>query len=95
VGLVLCAILGLLVLANRRARARAEGPGATAVRLTAQHSVHVVEVEGKRLLVGVGPSGAPSLLCELDARSARPEVEAPDASAPAPRDEPRVGWDGF
>lgn len=36
------------------------------VRLTAQDSVHVVELEGRRLLVGTGASGPPRLICELD-----------------------------
>lgn len=97
VGLLLSAVLGLLMLANRRVRARAEGAGAKSVRLTAQHSLHVVEVEGKRLLVGVGPSGAPALLCELDGERASTPAPAPASSGSSaePRVGPQVGWDGF
>lgn len=87
VGLVLAVILGALTLANRRVRARAGEDGRSCVRLTAQHSVHVVEVEGRRLLVGVGPTGAPHLLCDLDADASPHDGEVVEPGA-------GVGWDG-
>lgn len=57
---------GLLVLLvslrlTRRTGSRSERP----IALTSQHRLHVVEVEGRRLLVGTGPSGPPQLLVEL------------------------------
>lgn len=39
--------------------------GRERVILTDQHTVQVVEIGGVRLLVGTGPSGAPSVLAEL------------------------------
>ncbi len=33
--------------------------------LTQAHRLHVVEIEGRRLLVGTGPSGPPQLVTEL------------------------------
>jgi flagellar biogenesis protein FliO len=35
------------------------------IPLGAGHRLHVVEVEGRRLLIGTGPSGPPQLLTEL------------------------------
>jgi hypothetical protein len=70
VGLVLLALLVLLSALNRRSRGRS-GAGRQTVALTGQHAVHVVEIAGRRLLVGTGPSGAPRVLAELG------EVEAP------------------
>jgi hypothetical protein len=35
--------------------------------LTPQHQLHVVELAGRRLIVGTGPAGAPRLVCELPA----------------------------
>ena len=40
--------------------------GSRSIRLGTGHAVHVVEVEGRRLLIGTGPDGAPSLLTELE-----------------------------
>ncbi len=69
-GLVL--LLVLLRGLNRRAGRglgvlRRPGSEASPTRqvLTAQHSVHVVELGGCRLLVGTGPSGAPRVLADL------------------------------
>ena len=44
------------------------------VRLTAEHAVHVVEVAGRRWMLGTGPAGAPSLLAELPAPEDAPDV---------------------
>ncbi len=49
-----------------------QGRGSRTIRLGTGHAVHVVEVEGRRLLIGTGPDGAPRLLTELDA--AAPEA---------------------
>jgi hypothetical protein len=50
-------------------RRRGGLPGApgrrTSVGLGPAHALHVVELEGRRLLVGTGPSGAPALLLDL------------------------------
>jgi hypothetical protein len=54
--------LGLLVLA--RMRRAAAGPPKL-ISLGSGHHLHVVEVEGRRLLIGTGPSGPPQLLTEL------------------------------
>ncbi len=35
------------------------------IPLTGQHRVHVIEVEGRRMLIGTGPDGPPQLICEL------------------------------
>ncbi len=37
-----------------------------AIRLTATDSLHVIELEGKRLLVGTGAGASPRLICELE-----------------------------
>lgn len=59
VALLLLAWLGRGVRGERHERAR------TVVSLTPAHAVHVVEVAGRRLLVGTGPGGPPQLLLEL------------------------------
>lgn len=61
VGLVL--LLALLVLARLTRRA-GKAPQKIIV-LGAGHRLHVVELEGRRLLIGTGPSGPPQLLSEL------------------------------
>ena len=48
------------------------------VALGSHHALHVVELDGRRLLVGTGPGAAPRLLTEL-----RPAaVEPPEAHGP-------------
>ncbi len=61
VGLGLLLALLVLVRVSRGART---GPQKI-ITLGAGHRLHVVEVEGRRLLVGTGPSGPPQLLTEL------------------------------
>jgi hypothetical protein len=47
-------------------RARAGEPGIVQpIRLGAHHALHIVTVEGRRLLVGTGPGAAPQLICDL------------------------------
>jgi hypothetical protein len=69
-GLVLLAVLGGLAWLQRHLGGGG-GPSrrAETVALTRDHAVHVVELGGRRLLVGTGPSGAPRVLAEL------PELE--------------------
>lgn len=68
VALVLIATLAGLHWLNGRGLPGLGGPtrGSRTIRLGTGHSVHVVEVEGRRLLIGTGPDGAPSLLTELE-----------------------------
>ncbi|MEZ4450765.1 MAG: flagellar biosynthetic protein FliO [Nannocystaceae bacterium] len=64
-GAVLAAMFVFLALLGRRLGGRASA-NRTVIGLGGQHRLHVLEVDGRRLLVGTGPSGPPSLLCELD-----------------------------
>ena len=84
VGLVLLALLVGLVLLNRRVRPQVRRPKGSFTRLTAQQGVHLLEIEGRRLLIGTGPTGAPRLVCDLTGPPGR------GSEAPAER---RVGWD--
>ncbi|MEE9384225.1 MAG: hypothetical protein V3V08_12540 [Nannocystaceae bacterium] len=34
-------------------------------QLTRDHRLHLVEVDGERMIVGTGPAAAPSLICRL------------------------------
>jgi hypothetical protein len=94
-GGLLVALL-LLVWLGRGARVRGQARPRTVVGLTPAHALHVVEVDGRRLLVGTGPSGPPRLLMEL----AEPATSAWSASPPAALDAPpwvadvasREGW---
>jgi hypothetical protein len=73
IGAVLLGLLILLSLLGRRLRGG--NAGRESVALTGQHAVHVVEIAGRRLLLGTGPSGAPRVLAELG------EVEAVELEA--------------
>jgi hypothetical protein len=67
VALGLALISGLLWLAGGRFRGlRASSASTRAIRLTATDSLHVVELEGRRLLVGTGTGAPPRLICELE-----------------------------
>jgi hypothetical protein len=70
IGAVLLGLLAILSHLTRRLRGGGAGQGRQSVALTGQHAIHVVEIAGRRLLVGTGPSGAPRVLAELG------EVEA-------------------
>lgn len=61
VGLGLLLVLLVLI---RFARGSARLP-TKVIALGTGHRLHVVELEGRRLLVGTGPSGPPQLLTEL------------------------------
>lgn len=69
VTLVLCALLFAALWMRRRLE---QGGAGESVRLTGEHSVHVVTVEGRRWMLGTGPAGPPTLLAEL--ADAPPEV---------------------
>ncbi len=70
VGLVIAALVGSS-LALRRLRGRV-GPGRPGrmVALTGQHALHVVELDGRRMVIGTGPSGAPQFVCDLGPEAA-------------------------
>ncbi len=82
VGAVLLGLLALLSLLSRRLRGGASGSRET-VALTGQHAVHVVEIAGRRLLVGTGPSGAPRVLAELAEVGPAPQAQEAPVEAPA------------
>jgi len=65
VGVVLLALLVGLALLNRRLSPGPPSAARASLRLTPQHGVHVLELEGRRLLIGTGPTGPPRLICEL------------------------------
>ena len=44
---------------------RAASPSQS-IRLNASDSLHVIEIEGRRLLVGTGAGAPPRLICELE-----------------------------
>ncbi|HLT38996.1 MAG TPA: flagellar biosynthetic protein FliO [Enhygromyxa sp.] len=74
VGGVLVGLLAMLSHLTRRIRGGGAGHGRQTVALTGQHAIHVVEIAGRRLLVGTGPSGAPRVLVELgEAEAVEPE----------------------
>ncbi len=86
VGLALLGLFGVLAAVNRRGTASGwgTGRGATMVRLSPEHAVHVVEVEGRRWLVGTGPASAPAVLAEL---GSSPDLGLADiSSTPRPSD---------
>lgn len=88
-GLGLAVIVGGLAWTSRRVH----GPRSSTrlVRLTPQDAVHVVEIDGRRLLVGTGAGGAPRLLCELDPAASDIGGFATDQDVPGGRAGLRVG----
>ncbi|MFV8749219.1 hypothetical protein ACNOYE_01580 [Nannocystaceae bacterium ST9] len=78
VGLTLgAALLGTSWIAKRM---RAGAGARQSVALTGQHAVHVVELEGERLVIGTGPSGAPRLIARLPALEVPPTPAAPPSN---------------
>ncbi|RMG96107.1 MAG: hypothetical protein D6705_12020 [Deltaproteobacteria bacterium] len=63
-GALALAAAGLWWVRRHQEAARARGVLGT-VRLGTSHALYVVEVEGRRLLVGTGPGGAPEVLADL------------------------------
>jgi hypothetical protein len=74
VGLVLLALVVVLWALQRRARGAGRHRKGPVVALTPQHALHVVDIEGRRFLVGTGPTGAPRLLSKLDRHAGCGEV---------------------
>ena len=74
VGVALLVLLGALAALNLRLKGQGllgvRAPSRQVVRLSAEHALHVVEIDGRRLLVGTGPGGAPRLVTELEAAPA-------------------------
>jgi len=64
-GGVFAVMFVFLALLGRRLGSRRASATRAVFAVTGQHRLHVVEVDGRRLLVGTGPSGPPSLVCEL------------------------------
>lgn len=68
-------MLGVVVLLGRwlhgRRRSESVALSRWTVSLGGQQALHVVELDGRRLLVGTGPAAAPRLLLELESRSGR------------------------
>lgn len=62
--LVALGLLLVLAVLVRLTRGAGKLP-AKVIALGSGHRLHVVELEGRRLLVGTGPSGPPQLLTEL------------------------------
>lgn len=62
--LVALGLLLLLLVLVRVSRGTSKSP-AKVITLGGGHRLQVVELEGRRLLVGTGPSGPPQLLTEL------------------------------
>ena len=63
------AICGGIIAAGRRFLPQGAGGGVKVigrVSLSPKHSVYLLEVGRRRLLVGAGPQGAPALISELD-----------------------------
>ena len=59
-------LLAVLIVAVWMRRRLEHGhAGGRSVRLTGEHAVHVVTVEGRRWMIGTGPAGPPTLLAEL------------------------------
>ena len=84
--------LGAVLVGVGVVRRRASG-SATGRRLPLgpQHAVHVVEVEGRRYLMGTGPGAAPQILDRLPDRASAAPAAAP---APSPAEPPGVGVGG-
>jgi len=77
VGLLLGLASGLLMWLGKRGRA-ADPSVVRTIRLSPQHAVYVVAIEDRRLLIGVGPTSSPGLICDLAERpkGARVDVGA-------------------
>jgi hypothetical protein len=65
-GLLLAGLLGAALWLRHRIELRGS-PGGRAIRLTADHALHVVDVRGRTYVIGTGPAGPPALLSELPA----------------------------
>lgn len=66
-GLLLATVAGLVWWTRRTPASHGE-----AIRLSAEHAVHVVDVAGRRWLIGTGPAGPPALIAELPPERGEP-----------------------
>lgn len=82
VGLVLLALFAALSWLARRLPRGALSSDAKRLVLTPEHTVHVIEAGGLRLLVGTGPSSAPQVLARLG-EIEHAEAEPLSAAKPA------------
>lgn len=81
--------LGLCVIVGMAATARKLAPAGGSrklrligrVGLSPKHSVHVLQVGRRVLLLGAGPQGAPTLLAELDPIDDEPSPTTPEDPA--------------
>ncbi len=80
IALALLALLAATLWLRRRVESQALGPGGRSVRLTAEHAVHVVHIEGRRWMIGTGPAGSPTLLAELPSPLGSPVPESAGSS---------------
>lgn len=72
-GVVLLILFALLAMLTRRVQIKRAHDIAKIINLTQQHQLHIVELAGRNLLIGTGPQGAPSLLCELEPCQQKPK----------------------
>jgi hypothetical protein len=76
-GLLSLAAVGAWRLMERKA-GRLGAPVRT-IRLTHQHALHVVELDGRRLVIGTGPAAAPRLVDAGPTPEIATEVTSEDA----------------
>jgi hypothetical protein len=75
VSAVLLGLLGLLTFLSRRLRGGGGFRGRKIIPLTGQHSLHVVELDGVRMVVGTGPGGPPRFISELPSGTDGPAAD--------------------
>lgn len=80
VGLLLGLAAGLLMWLGKRGRT-VDPSVLRTIRLSPHHAVHVVVIEERRLLIGVGPTSSPELLCDLAERSKGARIEVAPGGA--------------
>lgn len=80
---LLLAGLALLGLWAQKRRTEASGATRRTISLGGQHALHVVELEGRRLVVGTGPGAAPRLMTELAPLAEVPTPAEAEASVEA------------
>lgn len=80
---------GLVLLAawvwlRRRVSQDGEAP-VRAIRLSPEHAVHVLDLDGRTVVVGTAPGQAPALLATWETPARRPELRPVEVAAPAVR----------
>lgn len=75
---------GLVLIAGwawlRLRQAQDAGQPIRAFRLSTEHAVHVLEIDGRTVVVGTGPGSPPALLASWDSPARRPELRPVDVS---------------